>query len=96
MLNWIKAENGDRWIGFDDDCPCYFVDKDEDGWYWQDSWGFGVGGLETAEQAKAEAEADCPYAPLDPEEMGFTDEELSEIWGCLEAHERMEIAKGLF
>lgn len=95
MLNWVKAENGNRWIGFDDDCPCYFVDKDEDGWYWEDSWGFGEGGYATAEEAKAKAEAACPYAPLDPEEMGFTDEELNEIWECLEAHERMEFNKGL-
>ena len=95
MLNWIKAENGNRWIGFDDDCPCYFVDKDEDGWYWEDSWGFGVGGFNTAEEAKAEAEADCPAPSYS--EQGFTAEELNEIKACMEAHERMEATKlGLY
>lgn len=95
MLNWIEMEHENGYIGFDDGCPCYFVRQDEDGWYWEDSWGFGEGGYATAEEAKAKAEADCPYAPLDPEKMGFTDEELSEIWECLEAHERMEINMGL-
>ena len=95
MLTWIEMEHENGFIGFDDDCPRYFVREDEDGWYWEDTWGFGEGGYATAEEAKAKAEADLPYAPLDPEEMGFTDEELSEIWECLKAHEQMEISKGL-
>jgi hypothetical protein len=95
MLTWIKAENGNRWIGFDDDCPCYFVDKDEEGWYWEDSWGFGVGGFDTAELAMAECEKDLPK--IDPEKVGFTKEELDEIKACMEAHERMEAEKlGLY
>ena len=95
MLNWIKAENGNRWIGFDDDCPCYFVDKDEDGWYWEDSWGFCKSGFETAEEAKAECEKDLPK--IDPEAMGFILEEIEEIQACIEAHERMEAEKlGLY
>lgn len=94
MLTWIKMEHRNGFIGFDDDCPCYRVCEDEDGWYWEDSYGFGNGGLDTAEQAKAEAEADCPAPSYS--EQGFSIEELKEIRACLEAHERMEITKGLF
>lgn len=94
MLTWMKAKNGNRWFGFDDDCPCYFVDRDEDGWYWEDSWGFGYGGFDTAEEAMNECEKDLPK--VNPDSLGFTAEELEEIKGCREAHERMENAKGLF
>lgn len=94
MLKWIKMEYQKGFIGFDDDCPRYFVLEDEDGWYWEDSWGYGCGGFDTAEEAKAEAEEDCPTASTD-EEMGFTPEEMEEIRACMEAHERMEIARGL-
>ena len=93
MLEWVEMEHGNGFIGFDDDCPRYRVCEDEDGWYWEDSYGFGCGGLDTAEQAKAEAEADCPAPSYN--KQGFTAEELDEIKACLEAHERMEIAKGL-
>lgn len=93
MLTWIEMECGNGFIGFDDDRPRYFVRKNNDGWYWEDSYGFGYGGLDTAEQAKAEAEADYPAPSYS--EQGFTLEEIEEIKACLEAHERMEIAKGL-
>lgn len=52
MLTWIEMEHENGFIGFDDDCPRYFVRKDDDGWYWEDSYGFGCCGLDTAEQAK--------------------------------------------
>lgn len=94
MLTWIEMEHENGFIGFDDDCPRYFVRKDDDSWYWEDSYGFGCGGLDTAEQAKAEAEADYPAPSYS--EQGFTKEEIEEIIACMEAHERMEIAKGLF
>ena len=94
MLTWIEMENATGYIGFDDDCPCYFVKQDEDGWYWEDSWGFGEGGYATAEEAKARAEADCPYAPLDPEEMGFTAEEIKEIMDEMEFERRREERMG--
>lgn len=93
MLEWTLMENGKGWIGWEDDCPRYFVKQDEDGWYWEDSWGFGVGGYDTADEAKAEAEKDLPIPSY--EEEGFTAEELEEIHWDDEAHERMEIAKGL-
>ena len=91
MLTWIKMDHENGYIGLDDDCPRYFVREDEEGWYWEDDWGFGYGGFDTAEQAKAEAEADCPAPSYN--EAGFTAEELDEIIACMEAHERMEGAK---
>lgn len=93
MLDWTLMENGKGWIGWEDDCPRYFVKQDEDGWYWEDSWGFGCGGFDTAEEAKAEAEADCPAPSYN--EQGFTAEELEDIHWDEIAHERMEIERGL-
>lgn len=93
MLEWTKMENGKGWIAWEDGCPRYFVKQDEDGWYWEDSWGFGCGGFDTAEEAKAEAEKDLPTPGY--QEEGFTLEELEEIHWDEIAHERMEIAKGL-
>ena len=92
MLNWIKMENENGYIGFDDNCPRYFVRQDGDGWYWADSWGFGYGGYDTAEEAKEEAEDDMPKVEYTQE--GFTLEELDEIRACIEAHERMEARMG--
>lgn len=94
MLTWIEMENAPGYIGFDDDCPRYFVRLDEDGWYWEDSWGFGDGNYETPEEAKARAEADYPAPTYSGQ--GFTAEEIDEIKACMEAHERMEITKGLW
>lgn len=93
MLDWTLMENGKGWIGWEDDCPRYFVKQDEDGWYWEDGWGFGCGGFDTAEEAKAEAEADCPAPNYN--EQGFTAEELEDIHWDEIAHERMEIERGL-
>ena len=56
MLTWFELENAPGFVGFDDDCPLYYVRQDKEGWYWEDTWGFGEGGFETAEEAKAEAE----------------------------------------
>ena len=92
MLEWIKMENGSGYIGFDDDCPRYFVRQDEDGWYWEDSWGFGYGGFDTAEEAMEDAKDDMPKVEYSQE--GFTLEELDEIRACIEAHERMEARMG--
>jgi hypothetical protein len=93
MLTWTKMESATGYIGFDDGCPCYFVKHDEDGWYWEDSWGFGKGDFETAEEAKASAEEDAP-APLYDEPLSL--EDLEDIHWDEVAHERMEIAKGLW
>lgn len=64
MLNWYE-ENG-KHLGFDDDTYVYRVAEDENGWYYehimtQD----GMDGYETAEEAKAAAEAD--YAQYEAE-----------------------------
>lgn len=101
MLTWVEMEHGNGYIGFDDDCPRYFVRKDEDGWYWEDDWGFGYGGLETAEEAKAAAEDDAEAHDFYEEEEESLldvlddDGEWDAYWDAV-AHERMEIAKGLF
>ena len=91
MLTWYE-ENG-IYIGFDDDCPRYFVRQDEEGWYWEDTDGYGCGGYDTAEEAMEEAEGDMPKVEYN--QVGFTLEELDEIKACMEAHERMEKEKGL-
>lgn len=92
MLRWEKGNN--CWLGFDDDCPCYFVKEEAEGWYWEDSWGFGDGYYDTDEEAKKRANADAETH--EPTCDGWTPEELADIMACMEAHERMEIAKGLF
>lgn len=91
-MEWLEMENGKGFIGFDDGCPCYFVREDGEGnWYWEDSWGFGYGDFDSAQEAMAECEKDLPK--IDPEKVGFTPEELDEIRACIEAHERMEDEK---
>lgn len=92
MLTWIEMETCNGWIGFDDDCPCYFVKQDEDGWYWEDSWGFGEGGFETAEEAKAGAEKDCPAPSYDDEPLSL--EEIKEILDEMEFERRREERMG--
>lgn len=79
MLTWIEMESAPGYIGFDDDCPCYYVKQDEDGWYWEDTWGFGEGGFETAEEAKAGAEKDMPAPSYDDEPLSY--EEAMEVLG---------------
>lgn len=93
MLTWIEMESATGYIGFDDDCPCYFVKQDEDGWYWEDSWGFGEGGFETAEEAKAGAEQDMPAPSYDDDEP-LSLEEIEEILGDMEFERRREERMG--
>ena len=111
MLRWEKDINGynGHWmggyIGFDDGCPLYRVGRDDNGWYYEFlAAADGFDGYETAEEARAAAEADFKadtdsilqmfaeeedLEPLDLEDLG--DAYWDEV-----AHERMEIAKGLF
>lgn len=86
-------ETCNGWIGFDDDCPCYFVKQDEDGWYWEDSWGFGEGGFETAEEAKAGAEKDCPAPSYDDDEP-LSLEDIEAIMDEMEFERRREERMG--
>ena len=97
MLKWYE-ENG-KHLGFDDDTFLYRVAKDENGWYWEyvpDMDGFD--GYDTAEEAMADAEKDCQrdfdidWEDLEP----FDLEDLEDAYWDAVAHERMEIAKGLF
>ena len=101
MLNWIE-ENG-KYLGFEDGALAYRVYEDEDGWTYEDvqelvAWE----GYETAEEAKQAAEADYEYKEgLKPEgELDeildvLTDDDEDAYWDAV-AHERMEIARGLF
>ena len=92
MLNWIEMEHENGYIGFDDGCPRYVVRENEDGWYWEDNWGFGYGGLETAEQAKAEAEANMPAPVCDKE--SFDAEEAFMVLADLLHEQRREERMG--
>lgn len=106
MLRWEKAINGynGHWmggyIGFEDDCPLYRVAKDENGWYYEylpDA--DGMDGYDTYQEAMAAAESEAATKEI---EIGWenikplTWEELEEAYWDAVAHERMEIAKGLF
>lgn len=57
MLKWY-FEN-EKWLGFDDGTLLYRVLLDPEGWTWEDvpEWD-GMGGYDTAEDAKLAAEAD--------------------------------------
>ena len=104
MLTWYE-ENG-KHLGFDDDTYTYRVAEDENGWYYehimtQD----GFDGYETAEEAMAAAEVDYAQYEADMRhllEIDWEDlepldlEDLEEAYWDEVAHERMEIAKGLF
>ena len=109
MLRWEKDINGynGHWmggyIGFEDDCPLYKVGEDENGWYYEylpDA--DGMDGYESAEEAKAAAEADykadtASILEIDWEDLEPLDlEDLEDAYWDAVAHERMEIAKGLF
>ena len=117
MLRWEKDINGynGNWmggyIGFDDGCPLYRVRRDDNGWYYEYLPGAdGMDGYESAEEAKAAAEADYKadtdsiLRMFDEEDELITWDDLEPLtWEDLEdihwdevAHERMEIAKGLF
>ena len=109
MLRWEKDINGynGHWmggyIGFDDGCPLYRVGRDDNGWYYEFlAAADGFDGYETAEEARAAAEADFK-ADTDSILQMFAEEEDLLTWEDLEdihwdevAHERMEITKGLF
>lgn len=88
MLTWIEMESAPGYIGFDDDCPCYFVKQDESGWYWEDSWGFGEVGFATAEEAMAGAEKDASSPLEECEPLNL--EEVKEILGDMEFERRRE------
>jgi hypothetical protein len=108
MLKWEKDINGynGNWmggyIGFDDDCPLYRVGRDDNGWYYEFlAAADGFDGYESAEEAMAAAEADykadlVSISQMFEEEELLTFEDLEDIHWDEVAHERMEIAKGLF
>lgn len=101
MLTWYE-ENG-KHLGFEDGVLAYRVYQDEDGWTYEDTQELVAWeGYETAEEAKRAAEADYEYKEgLKPEgELDelldvLTDDDEDAYWDMV-AHERMEIAMGLF
>lgn len=97
MLKWYE-ENG-KHLGFVDDTFLYRVVKDESGWYWEYVPDMdGMDGYDTPEEAMADAEADAESHSFefDNDEDLDLDLELEEAYWDEVAHERMEIAKGLF
>lgn len=109
MLRWEKDINGynGHWmggyIGFDDGCPLYRVGRDDDGWYYEFlAAACSYEGYESAEEAKAAAEADFKadtdsILEIDWEDLEPLDlEDLEDAYWDAVAHERMEITKGLF
>lgn len=109
MLRWEKDINGynGNWtggyIGFDDDCPLYRAGRDDNGWYYEFlAAADGFDGYESAEEAKAAAEADykadtASILEIDWEDLEPLDlEDLEDAYWDAVAHERMEITKGLF
>lgn len=107
MLRWEKDINGynGNWmggyIGFEDDCPLYRVGRDDNGWYYEFlAAADGFDGYESAEEAKAAAEADYEAdlvsisQMFEEEEKGYTLEEINEILGDMLYDERKE--EGLF
>lgn len=107
MLKWEKDINGynGNWmggyIGFEDDCPLYRVGRDDNGWYYEFlAAADGFDGYESAEEARAAAEADyeADLASIsqmfEEEEEGYTPEEINEILGDRLYDERKE--EGLF
>ena len=109
MLRWEKDINGynGNWmggyIGFDDGCPLYRVGRDDNGWYYEFlAAADGFDGYESAQEAKAAAEADykadtASILEIDWEDLVPLDlEDLEDAYWDAVAHERMEITKGLF
>ena len=85
------------YIGFEDDCPLYRVAKDENGWYYEylpDADGMDC--YDTAEEAMAAAESEVAAKEIEIDWEDIDLEDLEEAYWDTVAHERMEIAKGLF
>ena len=101
MLKWYICKNNDLvWEGCDDGdlrYRVYYVSAV--GWCWEDvpEWE-GEDGYETAEAAMAAAEKDYEAHDfdIDWEDLDIDWEDLEDIHWDEVAHERMEIAKGLF
>lgn len=98
MLKWYE-ENG-KHLGFDDDTFLYRVAQDESGWYYEyvpDA--DGMDGYETAEEAKAAADAEFAVSEsmwldqMEEEDSLLDLEDLEEAYWDRVAHERMEEMK---
>ena len=104
MLRWEKDINGynGHWmggyIGFDDDCPLYKVGECDNGWYYDNLVELvAIEGYDTYQEAMAAAEFEVTAKEIKWEDLEpLTWEDLEDIHWDEVAHERMEIAKGLF
>ena len=112
MLRWEKDINGytGHWtggyIGFEDDCPLYRVGPWDNGWYydylpWDDMNGHTVEEFKSAEEAMKAAEEyhatlPCSKSLTAEDFEPLSIEDLEDAHWDEVAHERMEIAKGLF
>ena len=109
MLRWEKDINGynGNWlggyIGFEDGCPLYRVGRSDNGWYYEYLAAADVfDGYDSAEEARAAAEADYKADTesilqlFDEEDSLLTWEDFEDIHWDEIAHERMEIAMGLW
>ena len=99
-MEWYN-ENGNH-LGFIDGTYLYRVAFEDGSWYWEFVPGMeGMNGYDTAEEAKAAAEADAEaYDFYEEEEESLLDVlddegEWDAYWDAI-AHERMENEKGLF
>lgn len=97
-MEWYE-ENG-KHLGFIDGTFLYLVAYEDGSWFWEyvpDMDGFD--GYDTAEEAMADAEKDCEAHNfgIDWEDFEPIDlEDLEDAYWDTVAHERMEIAKGLY
>lgn len=100
MLRWEEDKNG--WSAYDDARIYRVIYTEEGGWEYQyllDDSLDGMDGYDTAEEAKAGAEADykAHEFEIDWEDLELLDlEDLEEAYWDAVAHERMENEKGLF
>lgn len=103
MLRWEEDKNG--WSAYDDARIYRVIYTEENGWEYQyllDDSLDGMDGYDTAEEAKAGAEADfaAHQIELELDELEpLTLEEEEDFWDTYwdtVAHEQMETAKGLF
>ena len=89
MIEWIADNN--EWLGYVDNELVYKVAQDgtEDGWWYFEHLGDkdGMDGYNTAEDAKAEAEADYAEHNAEPE---LTKEDLDEMYADWLYHARRD------
>ena len=90
-MYWYQ-KNGTCLIAYDDENkPCFFVDfdKEGDGYYWENSHGYGFGLFDTVEQAKKDCERTNPLY-FTPKAKELTAEDMAYIKAERERQERID------